>query len=83
MMKEKLSEDENETIQKTIKETDQWFIEEHTKEDYEGKYEQLNKELNPILMKVQEGPSEGMPFTSEPVPSDVPKSQGPSIDEVD
>tara|TARA_B100000214_G_scaffold281553_1_gene211176 strand:- start:4718 stop:6631 length:1914 start_codon:yes stop_codon:yes gene_type:complete len=83
MMKEKLSEDENETIQKTIEETDQWFIEEHTKEDYEEKYEQINKELNPILMKVQEGPSEGMPFASAPTPSDVPKSQEPSIDEVD
>ena len=83
MMKEKLSKDENETIQKTIEETDQWFIEEHTKEDYEEKYEQINKELNPILMKVQEGPSEGMPFSSAPTPSDVPKSQEPSIDEVD
>ena len=83
MMKEKLTEDENETIQKTIEETDQWLIEEYTKEEYEEKYEQLNKELNPILMKVQGGQTEGMPFTSGSTPSDVPKSQEPSIDEVD
>ena len=83
MMKEKLTEDENKTIQKTIEETDQWLIEEYTKEEYEGKYEQLNKELNPILMKVQGDQTEGMPFTSGSTPSDVPKSQEPSIDEVD
>ena len=83
MMKEKLTEDENEKIQKTIEETDQWLIEEYTKEEYEEKYEQLNKELNPILMKVQGGQTEGMPFTSGSTPSDVPKSQEPSIDEVD
>ena len=83
MMKEKLTEDENEKIQKTIEETDQWLIEEYTKEEYEEKYEQLNKELTPNLMKVQGGQTEGMPFTSGSTPSDVPKSQEPSIDEVD
>ena len=34
-------------------------------------------------MKVQGDQTEGMPFTSGSTPSDVPKSQEPSIDEVD
>ena len=83
MMKEKLNESENEQIKKTIEETDQWLMnDEFTKEDYEKKYDELNQQLNPILMKIQSSPEgeQQSPFTSEQPEQHTP---GPVVDEVD
>ena len=85
LMKEKLTESENEKIKVTIEETDQWLLEEYTKEEYDKKHDELNKELNPILMKIQSNPDEGTgtPFTKGPAPTTEDQGQGQSIDEVD
>ena len=43
--------------------------------EYEGKYEEVNQLLNPILMKIQSSPEEGMPqeqaFTDDPVVDEI------------
>ena len=85
LMKEKLTESENEKIKVTIEEADQWLLEEYTKEEYDKKHDELNKELNPILMKIQSNPEEGTgtPFPTEPAPTTEDQGQGQSIDEVD
>ena len=85
LMKEKLTESENEKIKVTIEETDQWLLEEYTKEEYDKKHDELNKELNPILMKIQSNPDEGTgtPFPTGPAPTTEDQGQGQSIDEVD
>tara|TARA_B100000676_G_scaffold312866_1_gene389430 strand:+ start:512 stop:2431 length:1920 start_codon:yes stop_codon:yes gene_type:complete len=85
LMKEKLTESENEKIKVTIEETDQWLLEEYTKEEYDKKHDELNKELNPILMKIQSNPGEGTgtPFPTGPAPTTEDQGQGQSIDEVD
>ena len=83
MMKEKLNENENEQIKKTIEETDQWLMnDEFTKEEYEKKYDELNQQLNPILMKIQSNPEgeQQSPFTSE---QPEQHASGPVVDEVD
>ena len=85
LMKEKLTESENEKIKVTIEEADQWLLEEYTKEEYDKKHDELNKELNPILMKIQSNPDEGTgtPFPTGPAPTTEDQRQGQSIDEVD
>ena len=83
MMKEKLDENENEQIKKTIEETDQWLMnDQFTKEEYEKKYDELNQELNPILMKIQSNPEGEQP---SPFTSGQPEqhASGPVVDEVD
>ena len=83
MMKEKLNESENEQIKKTIEETDQWLMnDEFTKEEYEKKYDELNQQLNPILMKIQSNPEgeQQSPFTSG---QPEQHASGPVVDEVD
>ena len=83
MMKEKLNESENEQIKKTIEETDQWLMnDEVTKEGYEKKYDELNQQLNPILMKIQSSPEgeQASPFTSG---QPEQHASGPVVDEVD
>ena len=82
MMKEKLDENENEQIKKTIEETDQWLMnDELTKEEYDEKYNELNQQLNPILMKIQSNPAGEQPQQS-PFTTEQPAS-GPVVDEVD
>ncbi len=82
MMKEKLDESENEQIKKTIEETDQWLMnDELTKEEYDEKYNELNQQLNPILMKIQSNPAGEQPQQS-PFTTEQPAS-GPVVDEVD
>lgn len=82
MMKEKLDESENEKIKKTIEETDQWLMnDELTKEEYDEKYNELNQQLNPILMKIQSNPAGEQPQQS-PFTTEQPAS-GPVVDEVD
>ena len=85
LMKEKLTESENEKIKVTIEEADQWLLEEYTKEEYDKKHDELNKELNPILMKIQSNPDEGTgtPFPTGPAPTTEDQRHGQSIDEVD
>ena len=83
MMKEKLNESENEQVKKTIEETDQWLMnDEFTKEEYEKKYDELNQQLNPILMKIQSNPEgeQQSPFTSG---QPEQHASGPVVDEVD
>ena len=74
MMKEKLTESEVEQVKKSIEETDQWLVNDSTKEEYEGKYNELTQQLNPILMKIQSSPEGVQPST---------EGMGPVVDEVD
>ena len=83
MMKAKLNESDNETIQKTIEETNQWMLNEENDsiEAYEQKYKEIEEELNPILMKIQENPAGVDPSAMGVDPSAM--GVDPSIDEVD
>ena len=75
MMKEKLDESENEEVKSTIEETEQWLMNDLTKDEYDEKYDELNQRLNPILMKIQSSPAEGStPFNP---------TEEPFVDEVD
>ena len=55
---------------------------EFTKEEYEKKYDELNQQLNPILMKIQSNPEgeQASPFTSG---QPEQHASGPVVDEVD
>ena len=80
MMKNKLEESEISLVTNKIEDTDKWLLEEHSLEEYEGKYESLNKELQSILSKIQSNP--------EGVESTFPGTEnmgmgGPVVDEVD
>ena len=77
MMKDKISEDETNKVNEVIEETEKWLLNDSTKEEYDQRYNDLNKELNPILMKIQSNPTDGVPS------SEVPNNGGTVIDEVD
>ena len=53
-IKSKLTDDENKILNDTIQSLDSWISEndEAPKELYDEKYEEINKSLNPILMKI-------------------------------
>tara|TARA_R110002074_G_scaffold204750_2_gene373093 strand:- start:1919 stop:3943 length:2025 start_codon:yes stop_codon:yes gene_type:complete len=55
-IKEKLSSEELETVTKLATESLEWLNEEHTIEEYDGKYSELQTSLNPIMEKVHEKP---------------------------
>ena len=74
MMKEKLTESEVEQVKKSVEEAEQWLVNDSTKEEYEGKYNELTQQLNPILMKIQSSPEGVQPST---------EGMGPVVDEVD
>ena len=82
MMKDKSSEDETNKVNEVIEETEKWLLNDSTKEEYDQRYNDLNKELNPILMKIQSNPTDGVP-SSEVPSSEVPNNGGTVIDEVD
>ena len=82
MMKDKISEDETNKVNEVIEETEKWLLNDSTKEEYDQRYNDLNKELNPILMKIQSNPTDGVP-SSEVPSSEVPNNGGTVIDEVD
>ena len=75
-IKSKLDESELQTLSDIVKETEQWLLEEKTKDDYTEKLAEVNGAINPIMMKVY---SQGnMPSSA---PSAVPSE--PTIDEID
>ena len=55
-VKEKLSEDEIKLTNSTMDEVEEWLIEEHKKEEYDKKLEELNTYLDPIMAKLQVQP---------------------------
>ena len=75
-IKSKLDESELQKLSDIVKETEQWLLEEKTKDDYTEKLAEVNGAINPIMMKVY---SQGnMPSSA---PSAVPSE--PTIDEID
>ncbi len=81
MMKSKLEEGELSLVNKTIEETNQWLLDEHSLEEYEGKFESLNKELQSILSKIHSN-SEGVESTFPGTGGSMDMG-GPVVDEVD
>ena len=78
--KNKLSEEEVESTSNLIQETEKWLLDEHQKEEYESKLEELNQTLNPIMVKLQGVPND-MPGGMNSVPQEF-KTE-PTVDEVD
>jgi heat shock 70kDa protein 1/2/6/8 len=80
-IKSKLDESDITLVQASIKEIEEWLLEDRSKEEYEQKTTEFNSTINPVMMKVY---SEGgaMP---EGMPGVVPQeeSKEPTIDEVD
>jgi len=90
-MKDKISSDDRETIEKAIKETQSW-LESHesaTKEEFESKQKELESQCQPIVMKLYQsggGAPGGMPdFGGDEAPqqSSGGSSAGPKVEEVD
>ena len=77
-VKSKLSEEEINTALNVIQETEKWLLDEHNKEEYESKLEELNKSLNPLMIKLQGVPND-MPGGMDSVPQEF-KSE-PTVDE--
>ncbi len=75
MMKQKLDDSEIEQVSKTIEDTEKWLLNDYTQEEYEGKYDEVNQILNPILMKIQSNP--------EGVSSEQSSMGDPVVDEID
>jgi heat shock 70kDa protein 1/2/6/8 len=57
-IKEKLTEEEIISTKSVMDEAEKWLLDDHTKEEYESKLEELNTHLDPIMTKLQ---PEGMP----------------------
>ena len=86
-IKEKIGNEDYETMNEKVLELEKWLLDERTKEEYENKLSEVNNELNPIMMKVYNGEQSEMP-TSMPgtVPESVPESVPtgiPTVDEID
>ncbi len=87
-IKSKLDESDISSVQKVITETEEWLLEERTKEDYDNKLSEVNAVINPVMMKVysENGGSSEMPMPTDM--GDIPENSknsvgGPSIDEID
>jgi heat shock 70kDa protein 1/2/6/8 len=65
-IKEKLSDEELETLQKQTTDTLQWLDTDHTVDEYDEKYSELQTILNPIMEKVHEKPPQMDPGTFDP-----------------
>ena len=90
-LKDKISEDDKQTVENLIEETQKWLDDNNdvSKEEYETKQKQLEEVVNPIMQKLyQDGAPNmdgmsganmgGMPSSNEPT-----ASSGPTIEEVD
>lgn len=88
-MREKVSEEDQKTVDDAVKETIEWLDanQEATQEEYEAKKEELTQICNPIFSKLYsattEGMPGGMPDMSGGMPDATPSSDGPTIQEVD
>ena len=82
-VKEKLSEEEISSTNVVMEEAEKWLLDDHKKEEYESKLEELNTHLDPIMAKLQ--PEGGMPDMSGMNMGTVPEGDPgePTIDEVD
>ena len=83
-MKQKLDVNDQETLTSLVQETENWLYEEKTYEEYENKFNEVQKIVEPIMKKLYSG-GEGMGGMD---PSSMagmdPSSMGaPTIDEVD
>ena len=65
-IKEKLSDADLETLQKQTTNTLQWMDTDHSVEEYDEKYSELQTILNPIMEKVHEKPPTMDPGTFDP-----------------
>jgi heat shock protein 1/8 len=65
-IKEKLSDQDLETLQKQTTDTLQWMDTDHSVEEYDEKYSELQTILNPIMEKVHEKPPTMDPGTFDP-----------------
>jgi L1 cell adhesion molecule like protein len=65
-IKEKLSDADLETLQKQTTDTLQWMDADHSVEEYDEKYSELQTILNPIMEKVHEKPPQMDPGTFDP-----------------
>ena len=66
-----------------MEEAEKWLLDDHKKEEYESKLEELNTHLDPIMAKLQ--PEGGMPDMGGMNMGTVPEGDPgePTIDEVD
>ena len=88
-VKEKLTEEEIETVNKAVSDGESWIYSDvgaRTKDDYNHKLKEVNDIINPIMMKLYDG--QGMPGmgSKEDTPDmgGMPSSvENPTIDEID
>ena len=81
-IKAKLDESDITLVQTSVKEIEEWLLENRSKEEYEQKTTEFNSTINPVMMKIY---SEGGAMPEGGVPGVVPQeeSKEPTIDEVD
>ena len=87
-IKSKLDDSDITSVQNIITETEEWLLEDRTKEEYDNKLNEVNAVINPVMMKVysENGGSSEMPMPKDM--NDIPETSknsvgGPSIDEID
>ena len=98
-LKDKLSDEDKQTVETLIEETTTWMEQENTdvsKEEYEAKQKDIEEVVNPIMQKLYQDGEQGMPggmpdMSGMPggmpdmsgMPNEETNSGGPTIEEVD
>ena len=80
-IRSKLEDHEVSLATELLKETENWLLNDHSKEEYTDKLTEINGKLNPVMMKIY---SQGeMPGSSPESVPDPGMGPGPTIDSVD
>ena len=87
-LKDKFSEEDRKTLETMTEDTIQWINSNPNAsiEDYETKKKELESKSTPIMQKMYQGATannQGMPTSTNEMPSEMPSDNGPSIEEVD